>query len=683
MLDSTIQLRDAELAANGLRQVNSIKSFDGTMVSGRFLAPGQLCGLTLVPELYEHDFTYVYYISDLHLETWYEEYCKTVKAPEQPLPMSEWIEIVMNSLFSGDFLRDIDKGRSFVVFLLGDIADTFAGSELFYKAFMRRWDEIDENNRQIFERQEAERQVEQVKRHEADVRIIEEYKAPHPWTEQAKRSLILDKRVPDEVKTAIQRIEQWERGKKLDGGFVREFHPSPRNVFAVLGNHEICEFAGENELIVDDAHLDAAYKQWKQKYKDLFQSLGVHFLDVGNIPIIYNRYGTDLLITGFCGFSDPRCAPDVIGNYEIKLRDKLALWYEKWVEYAKSKGCTLVFCTHFPLLHGTVDSVCENNVYHFCGHTHKNEFEVLSETGAIIADNQVGYGWNSHKKFVFEHLGLYPRYNPFNLYEDGCHEINAENYQNFYWYCRERIKTGSIEKYLDGIGGFGKPLGDTGKLYMIKRRGYYGFFIAFDKIERVYICNGGMVNRVPDAKSIDEILFQFDAMVDACLLVFSGFRKYQEQIASYIRSFGGNGEIHGLIVDIDFFNHVGVDPVSGDVTFYYSPNFGIIQSYSDMGTLLENHAPALYPAYKQLSSISPVPYYSQDATVEGELVSVERGGKSFYGASRHMSSFQRLFSCNILRVWDENVLNKTKSAVNSLKAQGGETETLLKCGQEP
>lgn len=211
MDDGIVQLIGEELVTDSLRQVNRIKTLDGTMVPGRFLVPGQLCSLTLVPELYEHDFIQVYYISDLHLETWYDEYCKKVETPEQALPMFEWMETVMDSLFSGDFLQDIGNRRSVTVLFLGDIADTFKGSELFYKEFMRRWNEIDENNRLLFERQEAERQA---ARHEIDVRIIEEYKVSHPWIEQAKRPLASYKRTPDEVKAAIQRIEQWERGEK-------------------------------------------------------------------------------------------------------------------------------------------------------------------------------------------------------------------------------------------------------------------------------------------------------------------------------------------------------------------------------------------------------------------------------------------------------------------------------------
>lgn len=677
MSDSIIQPMSEAFAAKGLRQVSNIEMFDGSMQSGRFLIPSQLCGLTPTRQLYKYNFTHVYYVSDLHLETWFDEYRKNVEAPERILSMSEWMKSVIDKLFSGDFLQDIilQECNNVTVLFLGDIADTFEVSALFYKEFMQRWDKIDEDNRQQFERREAERKAALAAEHEVALRIVEEYKASHSWARRAKCSLASYKRTPDEVKAAVENVERWEWHGM---GYTRDFYPAQRSIYAVLGNHEIDGFIREVGPAVNDIGLDAAYEQGKQKYKDLLQSLGVHFLDFGDVAIEHDGFGRlqekNLLIAGFCGFG----CPHVIGNYEAKFKDKLALWYKKCVEDAESEGLPLVFCTHFPLLHGAIDSVSKNNVYHFCGHTHRDKLEVLSETGAIIADNQIGYGWNSHKTFVFKRIGLYPFYNPFDSYEDGCHVIKVDDYERFYVYSGDILNgTKGIKNYLEGIGGFGKPFGDTGTLYMIKRCGYYGFFIAFSKIERVYICNGGRVNRVPNVKSIDEVLSQFDAVINAYLLIFSGFRRYQEQIASYVRSFGGSGNIHGLIVDIDFYNHVSVDPTSGDTTFYYSPSFGSVKSYSDMGALLENHAPELYPVYKQLFGAGLVPYRSQNVAIKGELVEVERGGNSFYGASRYMAPIQRLFSCNILRVWDENVLNKAKVITDGLPGEGIEKRVPL------
>lgn len=594
MDDNMVQSAGVASAVDGLQLFNTVKSWDGSVVFGRFLAPRQLCGLSCVSELDARDFIYVYYISDLHLETWYKEYCETAK---EPVLMSEWIETVMDGLFSGDFLQDINNGRvfghDFIVLFLGDIAETFAGSKLFYTAFMNRWDAIDERNRQLLERREAERQAKWQAAYDADVRIVEEYKASHPWTERAKYPLVNYNKTPVAVKDAIRRIENFGSS----AGSVSVFHPAGRTVFAVLGNHEIFEFVGVLDLMDFDV-VDAAYVHGKQQYKDLFQALGIHFLDTGEF--LEFEQGFD--IAGFCGFCDLRhFYGHVIGNYEIRCQDELALWYEKCVGAAKSKGHTLVFCTHFPLLRGTVDNVCKSNVYYFCGHTHQNEFDVLSDTGAVIADNQIGYGWaKSHKKMVFECIGLYPRYNPFGAYEDGCYEITVADYQCFYWYNKERVKTGMVERYLHGIGPFNRLFGDTGKLYMIKKCGYYGFFIVFGEIKQVHICNGGVLKQLPNIGSIEEVLAEFGVVIDAYLLVFSDFRRYQEQIASYIRSFGGDGKIHGLIVDIDYFSHVGINPVSGEITFYYSPVFGCVQNYVDMGSLLEAHSS--FPPTRSLAS---------------------------------------------------------------------------------
>lgn len=585
----------------------------GIAEMGQLLVPGSL---SVIKNLCDCEFMCVHYVSDLHLETWYEKHRDTMS-------MSDFIETVVDSLFNSIAYKG-------VVLFLGDIADSFAVSKMFYEAFVGKWDIRDDVCRQEFE----QHKVDLIAQDEIDRQMVEEYKALHPWTKRANKSLRWYERTPIEIKDAICRMDC------LEAELNREFKVLPRHIVAVLGNHEIHEFSSDN-----NRH---SYERGKQKYKALFQTLGIRFLDMGEMFEYSNYFDNDFVFVGFCGFDDPENGYAVIGNYEINIRDEQLRWYEHCVEYVKSRNAVLVFCSHFPLSSGVVNRLCSDNAYYFCGHTHRNDFIVLGDTSAIVADNQIGYGWNSNNKFKFAHLGLYTFCNPFEVYIDGCYEIEIEAYRRFSFHIREYVtKVGSIENYIEKGGTF----------YLLKSRGYYGFFIENKSAKRVYICNGGSVKLVRTAETIDEIVAQFDVVVNAYLSVFSGLRKYQEQIASYVRRFGGEGKIHGLIVDIDFYNHVGIDPTTGSVTFYYSPMFGEVQEYSDIGVLLEHHAPALYPAYKELAATGLVPYQPQEIAVEGELMDVPRGGNSFYGASKYMAPVQRLFSCNILRVWDEKVLN--------------------------
>ena len=46
---------------------------------------------------------------------------------------------------------------------------------------------------------------------------------------------------------------------------------------------------------------------------------------------------------------------------------------------------------------------------------------------------------------------------------------------------------------------------------------------------------------------------------------FTPYRNALKTISKEIRAFGGNGNIHGCIIDIDFFNHIYVNPFDGKI----------------------------------------------------------------------------------------------------------------------
>ena len=49
------------------------------------------------------------------------------------------------------------------------------------------------------------------------------------------------------------------------------------------------------------------------------------------------------------------------------------------------------------------------------------------------------------------------------------------------------------------------------------------------------------------------------------------YSAFQEKIAAEIRKIGGNGHIHGCIIDIDWENHIYVNPV--DLKIQFEPSF--------------------------------------------------------------------------------------------------------------
>lgn len=392
----------------------------------------------------------------------------------------------------------------------------------------------------------------------------------------------------------------------------------------------------------------------------MFEKLNIHFLD-GQSYFYWSFFieyppledidtskivKDDLIFAGFCGFQN-QSYPPVCGNYELTFSDAYKAYFKSLIEIAKRDRHTIIFCSHFPLDHGVCQFLESNNIYYFYGHTHQNYIKSLSETSAEIADNQIGYGWNSCNEFILKHIKLHGFYNPFSAYKDGTYEIEGSDYNRFCTYSQVQITgTGTIDRYIK----------NNSKLFMIKRYGYYGFFLVNKEKLCVYICNGGAIKKIPTVKTLQEIEYQFDNMVQSYLKIFSGLRRYQEALSNFVKSFGGSGEIHGLIVDINFSNHIGVNPITGDIDFYYAPIFGVKQSFSDIRMLLEQYAPELLSSYDtSIKDGLAIPMSPADQVTDG-LQIVDRGGKSFYGASRYMNKVQKLFSANILRVWDEQII---------------------------
>ena len=159
-------------------------------------------------------------------------------------------------------------------------------------------------------------------------------------------------------------------------------------------------------------------------------------------------------------------------------------------------------------------------------------------------------------------------------------------------------------------------------------------------------------------------------MINAYLQIISPYRKAQEKIAEAVKSFGGAGTIHGCIIDIDFFNHIMLNPSDGVITYYTSPSFGLIKTYESILELLADNNKMLEQKYKkqlELSEASNNLLTKSKIDVTGDLIEIDVKN-SVYAISNRMNQLQRLFDKKILRDWNEELLALRKEiGVGQLK----------------
>lgn len=454
-------------------------------------------------------------------------------------------------------------------------------------------------------------------------------------------------------------------------------------VYAILGNHEFWDF----ETTIDCFDT----------YEELFNQLGICFLQntitwfgKHEVPLkpVKNENGTtqcyvelkkeenpheyeqqmryihNTLIVGGVGFAgynnkfnaNMRIYQTALNReQEIAETQKWKRTYQEALNIAEKNNSILIVLSHNPISDWNPDIPKNNGCVYFTGHTHKNYLYHDEERDIhIFANNQIGH---NNKNIQFKEAYIYNRTNPFAGYNDGYYEITSAKYIQFYDYMNEHIQgNGLVEHQIQTNGA---------KFYMIKHKGYYGFFMVAPK--GTYICSGGRIKKISKSTDIKQFDTDFLDMVEKYLKILSPYRNAQEQIAKIVKSFGGEGKIHGCIIDIDFFNHIMLNPSDGSMTYYYSPIFGMVQTYNNLLNLLDDHNKILAEQYrKQLKSADSEQISEKQIACITDIVKIDIKN-SVYAVSNRINQIQRLFDKKILRDWnDELLLRDINNNANAL-----------------
>lgn len=264
------------------------------------------------------------------------------------------------------------------------------------------------------------------------------------------------------------------------------------------------------------------------------------------------------------------------------------------------------------------------------GHTHRNYFYDDGEY-RIYADNQIGYEKRTpHLKYFY----LDDTYDIFLDHDDGIYKITKEQYIDFY-----RGKNIRMD--------FTREINI---LYMLKKSGYY-CFIHQSKNGNLTILNGGAMKSL-DILDINYYYERMDNIICYIKQPLDKFSDIQNQIANTVKKIGGRGTIHGAIIDIDYLNHIYVNPIDGTITGYWASDIINKKIYPSIPNLLEANCPALYKNYtKMIAGDSKSELAIPESATPGIPTQIYLD-TDIYKASREIKKMQKLNS-NILSTWYE------------------------------
>lgn len=187
-------------------------------------------------------------------------------------------------------------------------------------------------------------------------------------------------------------------------------------------------------------------------------------------------------------------------------------------------------------------------------------------------------------------------------------------------------------------------------LFLVKKNGYYAFFLK-TKTGKLYILNDLELNKIPD-KPLEYFYENIDIFAKNSEIIFKDYHIILKNISNLVEAIGGDGRIHGSIIDINFFTHIYINSYDGKVTAYLADDMvnkyvysNITKLFMDLPLIIEKNHCGLVPINKIIKS-----------TKNNKITLVQDTG--IYKVSKYFSKLQKIIASKTIGVWNESIVNE-------------------------
>lgn len=359
--------------------------------------------------------------------------------------------------------------------------------------------------------------------------------------------------------------------------------------------------------------------------------------------------------------------------------------------------------------------------------------DIANETFQVVSRDVIGYStpkdakqWRTatgtsekalnELKSYFSDLFKDTGFSPDN-YGDGIHDITVDDYWSYY----KKITDNPRPKFVH-----------THSVKFIKNSKFF-MFVSLTEKGTTSVLQGGTLRRLKRP-----LQYYYERLPEYATTVLQKFSKYWDALYSiskqiqsvafddeeikqeygqyktsckeqgmdgldfetWYRFRGGayrfSGKVHGCIVDIDFFNHIYLNPYDGTIAPYSAPSMYMKYVYKNVPSLIATQRPEMLPAFNRAieestdkESTALVLADSKEKRAlsvlekhEIDTYNVPVTDTSMYEISNRMKLLQAIYDHNLIVVWYDNILphyelEGERKSPQSLNV--GETKT-MNCG---
>lgn len=361
-----------------------------------------------------------------------------------------------------------------------------------------------------------------------------------------------------------------------------------------------------------------------------------------------------------------------------------------------------------------------------------NITDISDESKYKVSHDVLGYKMSVSYYRLDEHFHVYEDYSPWRKVDGSDNEITRQ------FLTDQLVKTDfKVENYDDGIFDISvddywtflstnfeeykkslRPLfKNTKSIKFIKKHKYY-MFVAVSHKGRYSLLHGARLHALqyPLEYYYDNLERYADAIVVHFSKYWDALRMISEQLKSlaptekYLRGqyseylndqklryqktksecllyddwykiygqyLGMSGDIHGCIIDIDWSNHIYVNPYDGSVVPYSAASMYDKNVYTNIRSLLSAQRPEMIPAFDKLieDKSSDTSLITQDKNELNKLLvtqddsisteSVKVYDHDMYIISNKLKPLQNIYDMKLIQIWYDEILNDNKLLTDS------------------